>query len=104
MERNPLALVFLAAIPPFSPAPTSFQSLPWPSLLELPVLYQAGIFFVWWPLLGLYLGWSARQGEIAKLIAGLAFILVVVGHLETREAISLPLVRALNGLAALIGI
>ncbi len=100
----PLALAFLAAIPPFSPPPTSFASLPWPRLLELPVHYQAGIFLAWWPLLGIYLGWAVRQGEIARLIAGMVAIVVAVGHLETRPIISPALAQAVDWLAALLGI
>ena len=100
----PLAVAFLAAIPPFSPPPTSFASLPWPRLLELPAAYRAGIFLAWWPLLGIYLGWAARQGEIARLIAGMVTIMVAVGHLETRPVIGPALAQAVDGLAALLGL
>ena len=100
----PLFVTFLAAIPPFSPPPASFASLPWFRLLELPVHYQAGIFLAWWMLLGIWLGWAARRGEIARLIAGLSIIVVAVGHMETRPIISSALGQAVDALALLIGV
>ncbi len=100
----PFAVSFLAAIPLFVPVPTSFATFPWPRLLELPLHYQAGIFMAWWPLLGVYFGWAARRGEIAKLIGGIVFILVVVGHMETRQVISPSLAQALDRLVVLLGL
>ncbi len=100
----PLVVSLLAGIPPFVPQPTSFEGLPWPQLLELPLLYQVGIYFLWWPLLGIYLGWSAWRGETVRLITGIVFILVAVGHLGTRLVIDLALARALDGLASLLGV
>jgi hypothetical protein len=70
---------------------------------QAPEAIQVALLVLWWMGVGALMGWSAGKGSGGRILAGLFFVVLIAGHVQTKITIEREIEGALRALGAAIG-